>query len=83
MFLQLCWARPLWKNYKEIVCEFGIKHTIYAQHFRGPDELYSSDMKDHILESATGVWNGTSVSVSSPMVNWSIAIVSAMVVDLM
>lgn len=40
---------------QKIICEFGIKHVIYAQHFKGLDEeLFTTGMKDRILWSASG-----------------------------
>lgn len=66
-----------------IICKLGMKHAIYTQHFRGLDEeLFSYGMKDHILQSGSGAWYITLVSVLAPIVNQPIATIAAMVADL-
>lgn len=43
------------KELHDIVCEPGMKHAMYAQHFRSPDrELFSSGGKARISEPALG-----------------------------
>ena len=54
---------------QEIICELGIKHAIYGQHFRGPDEeLFPSGMKGCVLQLALGTWYGALVPSLAPVV---------------
>lgn len=45
-----------------------MKHAIYAEHFRGPDNKFTVGMKDVVLQSAPNHWYGALVSILRPLV---------------
>lgn len=61
---------------QEIICELGMKHAIYTQHFGGPgEELFSSGRKALILQSALEHVRGFSICpwrvwLISPLLQW-------------
>lgn len=58
----------LYGKITKIILELGIKHVIYTQHFRGPDEeLFTAGMKHHYL------------TVSTPGMVWDFGIFVSMV----
>lgn len=47
----------LYGEITKIIHELRIKHAIYTQHFRGPDEkLFIAGMKDRTLQTALWAW---------------------------
>lgn len=59
---------------QDVLRKLGMKPTIYAQHYRGPDnELFTAGMKNTALQSAPGQWYGALVCILSPFVGHPLA----------
>lgn len=63
---------------QEMLCELGVKHALYAQHFGGPGEELFSFVGKTVSYGQPGVWEGILESVLAPMDNQPVATVAAM-----